>query len=148
MMTRRTVLAGIAIGGLASAGMFGTGYLMFGWNPGQVPGSALSEGLGNLVGRWQFILAAAILLLLVPFPLRTYAISMMVFVLPIAYATVYECLKFADSHNLLGLEIVFGWPVFSGVFHLPSALVRWFYVRVRAQSKFESARINSLRIVD
>ena len=129
MMTRRTVSAGIAIGGLASAGMFGTGYLMFGWNPGQVPGSALSEGLGNLVGRWQLLVAATVLPLLVPFQFRTFLISMAIFALPIAFATVYECLKFPDSHNLLGFEIV-GLPVFSGVFHLPSALVRWFYVRV------------------
>jgi hypothetical protein len=128
-MTRRTVLAGIAIGGIASASMFGTGYLMFGWNPGQVPEYALSEGLGNLVGRWQLILAAAILLLLVPFEFRTYVISMAVFVLPIACVTVYECLEFPHSHNLLGFEIV-GLPVFSGVFHLPSALIRWIYMRV------------------
>jgi hypothetical protein len=126
-MTRRTILAGIVIGCLASAGMFGSGYMVFGWNPGQVDEYALSEGLGNLVGRWQLSVAATILLLLVPFQFRTYLLSMAMFALPLACATIYECVKFPDSHNLLGFEIV-GLPLFSGLFHLPSAVVRWIYV--------------------
>jgi hypothetical protein len=137
-MALRNLLAGICIGGCASAGMLGTGLLLFGWKPDPIAEYALTRGLVNLLGWWPMTVGAAILLLLIPFRLSAYLVSMAVVPAPFLAAIFYELANFPTSHNLIPFELG-GWAVFSGLMHLPSVMVRMIYWRVTSRAKLHDA---------
>ncbi len=127
-ITRWTILAAVVIGCTASAAMLGTGFLLFGWNPGQVDDMHFTNGLGNLIGWWSLGVAAATLILLVPFHRVAYFISMAIVAVPFLVALGYECIKYPKSHNLLGFELL-AYAGLSAFLHAPSMLIRAILLR-------------------
>jgi len=128
-MNRWIIIAAVAIGCVASAGIFGSGFLVYGWDPGPIEQYRLSNALANLIGRWSLLVGAVILLCLVPLHYKAYLITLAIVPIPIVVAIFYECAQHPTSHNLWPIELI-AWFLVSAFIHFPSAFVRAIYLRV------------------
>ncbi|MGK0219979.1 MAG: hypothetical protein ACI9HE_003486 [Planctomycetota bacterium] len=128
-MYMRNMIAGAGVGLLASAALFGSGLLLYGYVPGVIEQYALTEGMGSLVG-WESCLAGAcVLMLLLRLGPPAALASMFGFTVPMLVAISIEMSSYPTSHNLIPIELI-GLAIWSLVFHLPALTVRFLLKRV------------------
>ena len=128
-MDMSNILAGFIVGCLASAGVLGSGRVLYGWDVGNVVSYKLSHALGNLFGFWSLLVGGGILLLLVRFSYVSYLISACIVPVPMLVAILYECRKYPTSHNLVPVEVI-GLAFGSILIHLPSCITKVLYASV------------------
>lgn len=114
----------IIIGMLISSSIIISGYLLYGWNVGDVKQYELSYAIGNTFSIWTLLIGAFVAFLHIPFSYVSYAISVFVVPLPMIIAIIYECINAPTSHNL--------WPFELGVLFIGSAIIHLPSIKIKA----------------
>ena len=125
-MKKRSILSGVVIGSLGSAVLFGSGFLLYGWDPGDSPGYELSNGMNALIGPVSILACGAVLLLLLRHPLSASVVSTGVLTVPIFVAVFVEMARDSSTHNLFPFELLL-YISGSMALHFPALLVASYY---------------------
>ena len=111
---------------LPAAGVYGTGFLLYGWDPGDVPEYARTAGLTGLLGTASVVVGALLALVLLPRRPWTLLVSMGAMYLPFVAALASELVPATSFHNLWPIELAF-WLLPVLVVHAPAGLAAAIY---------------------
>ncbi len=136
MLSVKDILAGLVVGCLAAAAILFSGYMLHGWNVGNVPSYELSTALGGLLSRWSLAAGALVVLLLARRPYSSFVISGCVVPLPMLVAICYEVVKYPTSHNLIPFEFI-GLMLGSVLLHVPAVVCKMLLALVKRGSRTE-----------
>jgi len=125
-VNKPSILSGVLIGSLASAVLFGSGRVLYGWDAGDSPSYELSNGLSALIGPVSILACAAVLLLLLRHSLTASVVSTCVLPIPILFAIFLEMARDSTSHNLFPFELMI-YISGSMALHFPALLVASYY---------------------